>query len=114
MYKAIQQGDIDAAMACCSVPETLIVKHKKDENGNVEKETVTNNHERVRDMMMAQTATANYKQLKSWTLKEEGDKVDPNSAKVKATVVFVNKDGKEETVNASFPMKRKGVWKING
>ena len=116
MYQAIQQNDFETAISCCNVPDTVIIKNIKDANGDVRYDTIPNNFERVKENMRVQTQQSSYRKIKSWELEEEGDKTDPNLAKVKAKVVFETKDGKTETVEASFPMKRgrDGIWKING
>ena len=116
MYQAIQQNDFETAVSCCNVPDMVVIKNMKDENGNVRYDTIPNNVERVMESMLVQTQQASYRIIKSWELEEEGDKTDPNLAKVKAKVVFEAKDGKTETVETSFPMKRgrDNVWKING
>lgn len=116
MYQSIQQNDFVTAVSCCNVPDTVVIKNMKDENGNVRYDTIPNNVERVMESMSVQSQQASYRTIKSWELEEEGDKTDPNLAKVKAKVVFESLDGKTETVEASFPMKRgrDNVWKING
>ncbi len=116
MYQSIQQNDFATAVSCCNVPDTVVIKNMKDENGNVRYDTIPNNVERVMESMSVQSQQASYRTIKSWELEEEGDKTDPNLAKVKAKVVFEAKDGKTETVETSFPMKRgrDNVWKING
>ncbi len=116
MYQSIQQNDFATAVACCNVPDTVVIKNMKDANGNVRFDTIPNNVERVTKAMLDQTMQSSYRVIKSWDVEEEGDRTDPNLAKVKATVVFESKDGKTETVETSFPMKRgrDNVWKING
>ena len=116
MYQAIQQNDFATAVSCCNVPDTVVIKNMKDADGNVKYDTIPNNAERVMEAMFVQTQQSTYREIKSWELEEEGDKTDPNLAKVKAKVVFESKDGKTETVESSFPMKRgrDNVWKING
>lgn len=116
MYQAIQQNDFATAVSCCNVPDTVVIKNMKDANGEVKFDTVPNNVERVTEAMLVQTQQSSYRKIKSWDLEEEGDRTDPNLAKVKAKVVFESLDGKTETVEASFPMKRgrDNVWKING
>lgn len=116
MYQSIQQNDFATAVSCCNVPDTLVIKNMKDANGKVRFDTIPNNIERVMEAMLVQTQQSSYRKIKSWELEEEGDKTDPNLAKVKAKVTFESKDGKTETIEASFPMKRgrDNVWRING
>lgn len=116
MYQSIQQDDFETAISCCNVPDTVVVKNMKDANGEVRYDTISNNVERVMETMRVQMQQPSYRKINSWELEEEGDKTDPNLAKVKAKVVFEAKDGKTETVETSFPMKRNrdNVWKING